>query len=241
MSAEEILSFIERFEGSFDMFHQVMQKHFNEIIQNLSLTWKKMKVEQKENSKLQGTIREQESELTELRTRSEELDRKIEDLNSKKEELTLETRELKSEELKITDSLNKPKLELENLSTKIDSINEKIIAKESENTNLTQKKIDNGNRENELKSTFAKRMDELEKQLVQLKQNNFFTSFLIAHSDEDIPEVDILAAIMQKGRCKLDDLKKQLDFPPIMAVRTIKQLALAGIINLDENTGTITF
>ena len=58
--------------------------------------------------------------------------------------------------------------------------------------------------------------------------------------DEEIHEVDIIATIMDKGEAKLDDLKKLLDVPPIMAVRTIKQLAVKGILNLDENSGRVT-
>ena len=60
------------------------------------------------------------------------------------------------------------------------------------------------------------------------------------HSDQDIHEVDILASIIELGTCKLDEVKKQLDIPPIMAVRTIKQLALKEIINLNEDTNEIT-
>jgi DNA-binding MarR family transcriptional regulator len=73
-----------------------------------------------------------------------------------------------------------------------------------------------------------------------LKRANFFTSFIIENSDEDLPEVDIISTIMSQGSCNLDELKKLLDIPPIMAVRTIKQLAVKGIINLDENTNIIT-
>ncbi|GAG97092.1 unnamed protein product, partial [marine sediment metagenome] len=46
--------------------------------------------------------------------------------------------------------------------------------------------------------------------------------------------------IMAQGSCNLNELKKLLSVPPIMAVRTIKQLAVKGIINLDENTNIIT-
>ena len=73
-----------------------------------------------------------------------------------------------------------------------------------------------------------------------MRQENFFTSYHIENSDEEIHEVDIIATIMEKGSAKLDDLKKLLDVPPIMAVRTIKQLAVKGILNLNENTNTVT-
>jgi hypothetical protein len=136
--------------------------------------------------------------------------------------------------------MNKPKLSLETLTSKLDSINEKINIKEKESTDLDQRKVDNENKEAEIQTSYEKKMENLDKKLNQLKLNNFFTSFLIEHSDEEIPEVDILSLIMLQGSCKLDDLKKQLDYPPIMSVRTIKQLTLAGIINLDESSGKIT-
>ena len=92
----------------------------------------------------------------------------------------------------------------------------------------------------EIKDSYQKKMDDLEKKINELRQENFFTSFLIENSDEEIHEVDILATIMDRGSVKLDALKKLLDVPPIMAVRTIKQMALKNILNLDESTGTVT-
>ncbi|MFX0041517.1 MAG: MarR family transcriptional regulator, partial [Candidatus Hodarchaeota archaeon] len=116
-----------------------------------------------------------------------------------------------------------------------------VSMKENEKMRLDQKKIDNENREAELKASYSEeKMNELDKKLKEIKRISFFTSFLIENSDEEIPEVDIIATIMQQGSCKLDDLKKILDVPPIMATRTIKQLAVKGIINLDENSGIVT-
>lgn len=65
-------------------------------------------------------------------------------------------------------------------------------------------------------------MEVLEKNLTQMKLENFFSSFLIDHSDVEIHEVDIITTIVEHGSAKLDDLKKLLDVPPIMAVRAIK-------------------
>ena len=44
----------------------------------------------------------------------------------------------------------------------------------------------------------------------------------------------------KSGQANLEELKKSLDIPPIMAVRTIKQLAVKGIIKLDEDSNVIT-
>lgn len=241
MSSKEILALIEQFEGAFDTYQQSLQKNNEEIIQHLSLTWKNMQSEQKEIEKLEDTIHKQNSEITGLKIKSEELDKKIIEKKAKRDELTTKITELNKDLETATDELKQPQFELENLVSKIDSLNEKITTKESEKTKLDQIKLDNEQRENELKTTFSKeKLEELDNKLSQLKSDNFFVSFLMEYSDEEIPEVEIVATIMQKGSCKLDDLKKKLDVPPIMAVRTIKQLAVKGIINLDETNNTVS-
>ncbi len=241
MNSKEILALIEQFEGAFDTYKKSLQKNNEEIIQHLSLTWKNMQSEQKEIKKLEDTIHQQNSETTELKIKSEELDKKILEQKAKREELSTKNTDLNKNLETATDELKKPQFELENLISKLDSLNEKITTKESEKTELDQITLDNERRENELKTTFSKeKLEELDNKLSQLKSNNFFVSFLMEYSDEEIPEVEIITTIMQKGSCKLDDLKKKLDIPPIMAVRTIKQLAVKGIINLDETNNTIS-
>ncbi|MBA7505173.1 hypothetical protein ES706_03836 [subsurface metagenome] len=241
MSSKEILALIEQFEGAFDTYQQSLQKNNEEIIQHLSLTWKNMQSEQTEIEKLEDTIHKQNSEITELKIKSEELDKKIIEKKEKRDELTTKITELNKDLETATDELKQPQFELANLVSKIDSLNEKITTKESEKIKLDQIKLDNEQRENELKTTFSKeKLEELDNKLSQLKSDNFFVSFLMKYSDEEIPEVEIVATIMQKGSCKLDDLKKKLDVPPIMAVRTIKQLAVKGIINLDETNNTVS-
>jgi chromosome segregation ATPase len=240
VSAKEILALIEQFETAFDTYQQLLKKNSEDIIQNLSTTWKHMKTMQAQNEKLKENIREQNSEITSLRTQAEELDKKLDELKTKKEELSSKITELTTTLESTTNDLKKPQFELETLTTKLDSVNEQINAKESEKTELDQKKVDNESKEADIRKSYANKMDELEKQIKQSKEENFFTAFLIEHSDENYPEVDILATIMEKGSGMLDDLKKQLDVPPIMAVRTIKQMAVKGIINLNEETNEVT-
>jgi chromosome segregation ATPase len=238
---KEILGLIEQFERAFDIFQQSHQNSSKEIVQNLSETWKKIKLEQTEIEKLENIINQHNIELTELRTKAEELEKKIEIPRTKKEELITKISELKTTLERTIGDTKKPKFELENLFSKLKAVNDKITTKEKEKMNLDQKKIENQNRESELKANFSQeKMNELEKRLSEIKQKNFFTSFLIEHSDEEIPEVAILASIMEKHTCKIDELKKILDVPPIMATRTIKQLAIKGILNFDENSGIIT-
>jgi len=240
MSSQEILSLIEQFETAFDTYWQILQKNNEEVLSQLRSTWRSMQAEQKENEILKEKISAQNSELTELRTKSEEMDTTIEGLKEKKEELNSKISELTTSLETTINDLKTPSFELDGLETKFIAVNEKINAKEAEKTSLDQKTVENENREMEIKNSYQKKMDEFEKQIDGLRKQNFFTSFLIENSDEEIHEVDIIATIMDKGSAKLDELKKLLDVPPIMAVRTIKQLAVKGILNLDESTGTLT-
>ncbi len=240
MSSQEILSLIEHFETAFDTYWQVLQKHNEEVLSQLRETWRYMQAEQKEGEGIKEKLATQNSELTELRTKSEELDRSIEGLKAKKDELNTKISELTTSLETTINDLKAPQFELDNLLSKLDGVNEKITAKDSEKTSLDQKTVENENREVELKDTYQKKMEILEGKINQMRQENFFTSFLIEHSDEEIIEVSIISTIMESGSAKLDDLKKLLDVPPIMAIRCIKQLAVKGILNLDENTNTVT-
>lgn len=240
-SLKDILGSIEQLEKYFDEYQQAFQKNSENIIQNLSSTWKLMKLEHDDLQKIENNIEIQKNELTGLKIKSDDLNKKIESLKSTKDESLSKVSELKGTLERINDDLKTPKVELENLLSKLNTINEKIASKELEKSQLDQKKIDNENRENQLKTTYSEqKMEDLNKKLTHLKRDNYFTSFLIENSKEEIPEVDIIATIMTQGSCNLDELKKLLDVPPIMAVRTIKQLAVKGIIKLDEDTNIIT-
>ena len=238
---KEVFELIETLEKSLDGYQQFFQKTHETLTQDLGTAWKRMKDEQKEIEDFEAVVRSQNSELTELKLKSDELDKKLDELQKIKSELTSKISELKSSLEKVDDELKAPQLELENLISKLNSLNQKITSKEDEKSAMDQKKLDYQNRENYLTTTYTQeKMADLDTKLSQLKRNNFFTSFLIENSEEKIPEVDIIATIMTQGSVNLDELKKLLDVPPIMAVRTIKQLAIAGIINLDEDSNIIT-
>ncbi|MFX0148824.1 MAG: hypothetical protein ACFE8E_13885 [Candidatus Hodarchaeota archaeon] len=238
---KDVFGLIETLEKSLDGYQQYFQKTHETLTLDLSTAWKRMKDEQKEIEDFEAVVRSQNSEITELKLKSDELDKKLDELQKTKSELTSKISELNSTLEKVNDDLKTPQLELENLMSKLNSLNQKITSKEDEKSTMDQDKLDYQNRENYLQTTFTEeKMADMNRKLSQLKRNNFFTSFLIENSEEEIPEVDILATIMTQGSVNLDELKKILDVPPIMAVRTIKQLAVAGIINLDENTNIIS-
>jgi chromosome segregation ATPase len=165
----------------------------------------------------------------------------VENLKSINEELMSKNTELNSTIERLSNEFTAPSMELEEILSKLKTLNQKITNLENENNDLEQKKLNNENQESKLRTLYTEdKMEELDQKLQILRRNNFFTSFLIENSDVEIPEVDIIATIMSQGSCDLDELKKLLDVPPIMAVRTIKQLAVKGIIKLDEDTNIVT-
>lgn len=238
---KDVLGLIEQLESTFDEYLQSFKKNTDEILNNIGNSWKNLKLEQEEIKKIDENIENQKSIITELKIKSEEIDKRVSGLKADKEELTSKINKLKNNLNRLQSDLEAPKMELDDITSKLESINEKTSPKESEKNALEQMKIDNENKESQLKTMYTEdKMYDLNNRLAQLKRNNFFTSFIMENSEEEIPEVDIIATIMTEGSCHLDELKKLLDVPPIMAVRTIKQLAVKGIINLDENTNIIT-
>ena len=238
---KDILGTVEKLEQYFVDYQKSLEKNNQNIILNLSLVWKNMQLEHEDIKKLEEKIEIQNNELTELKTKSDDLEKKMDVLKSSKNDLLAKSSELQKSLEQISDDLKGPKLELENLQSKLKIVNDKIVTKETDNNLLDQKKIDNENRERHLRTEYSEdKMKDLDLKLSHLKRNNYFTSFLIENSEETITEVDILATIMAQGSCNLNELKKLLSVPPIMAVRTIKQLAVKGILNLDEDTNIVS-
>ena len=239
MSAEEILAQIEQFETAFDTYNQKMQSGMKEFSEKLSSLWKNIKILKDENSALVETIKEQDAHLMTLRTDSESLDKKIQELKTTKDGLTSKSTELSTELERLTSKQKEPEFQLINLNSKLSEVNDRIKSREAEKTQLDQKKVENTQLEEQKKKEFEQKQVEIEKRIGKLKEQNFFTSFIIENSDQDIFEVDIIATILEKGKCNLNEMKKQLDLTPIMAVRTIKQLAVQGIVELNEDTNEI--
>ena len=240
MTAEEILAQIEQFETAFDTYNQKIQSNVKEFSEKLSSIWKNMKILKDENSSLVETIKDQDANLMTLRTDSESLDKKIKELKTSKDELTSKCAELSSELEQLTSKQKEPEFKLINFHSKLTKVNERIKNRESEKNNLEQKKLENIQLEQQKKDEFEQKLVEIEKRIDRIREQNFFTSFIIENSDQDIFEVDIIASIFEKGKCNMNEIKKQLDLTPIMAVRTIKQLAVQGIIEINEDTNEIS-
>ena len=88
---------------------------------------------------------------------------------------------------------------------------------------------------------WPKIIEELKDNARNFEKNNFFLLFLIDNSKGKIPEFEILEKVVEKEKYLLEDLKKNIDIPPILTVRIIKQLAAKNIIEFNEKTNEISF
>ena len=121
-------SFDER-SCAFDSFYQAFESNSKDILQGLSEIWKNVKVEQIEIEKIEEFTRQQNLELMELRTKADELDKKIEIPRAKKEDLISKITELKTTLEKAVNEKKTPQFELDNLKSKLNSVNEKVSMK----------------------------------------------------------------------------------------------------------------
>ena len=122
--------------------------------------------------------------------------------------------------------INKIKLDLDNTKIAITDYQQKIHTLE---TQLSQ---DIETKEQELTI--------LRRDFSQIQANNSILSFLLNESAEDIPEVDILAELMNKGRVSQDQLKQSLEeqISPVIITRTLGRMIEKGLIKYYDNDNT---
>lgn len=194
---------------------------------------------------LQNRIRELKSEIDTIKGSHEEIDNnlskskeELENIKSKLKilESNLSAKESEKEvlEQKKKDNEEKHRNALLTYSRKLDDFKIKI------NKNLEE--FDKVSLDNikEIKDQWSKKLIDLEKQFNDLKRDNFFTLFLIENYGENIPELEIISILAEKQNCNLDELKNQIDLPPILAIRTIKQMEVKAILKIDEESYTVS-
>ncbi|PWI49666.1 hypothetical protein CEE45_00625 [Candidatus Heimdallarchaeota archaeon B3_Heim] len=152
----------------------------------------------------------EEEQNREIRTR--EIDRELQtvQVNSETIKKEIENAKLDVDNTKI--SISDYGLKMQNLESKL---TQEIEQKKQENTLLTQ-------------------------EIRQIQDENGILSFLLEESAEDIPEVEILAELMRKGRITMDQLKKSLEgrTSPVIITRTIGRMMEKGLITFHETNDT---
>ena len=199
----------------------------------------------KKYEKYKYQIEEFEKKIKESKNILSDLDIKLNEVTNELEDFKLQVKNIvskisakKSEkevlEQKKEINENKKNQHFSDLSIKKEKLKEEYRRKSESFESESSDKIKN------LKSNWSKKLNDLNQQIEQFKTNNFFLLFLSENSEEKIPEMDIIINLLKKEQWNLDDLKNEIDLPPILAIRTIKQMAVKKIVNFDEENGVVS-
>ena len=63
--------------------------------------------------------------------------------------------------------------------------------------------------------------------------------FLLAEGSRDTPELEIIAALSETGQANLDEIKRKASVPAAIAVRSVRKLHDAGLIQFDETHNNV--
>jgi chromosome segregation ATPase len=196
----------------------------------------------KEKQAVDAQITEQEAKIAAYQ----------EDINNKanlKDELIKrqnnEVEEAQRKEIELEEKSNEKKIlggKLETTSKEIDKIKSEISQRREKIAHFVKT-----NQELELKfQTELNARDveikNLEEEIKGLEAENAVISYLLEESAEDIPEVDILAAIMKLGRTNKDQLKQELEgiISPVLITRTLGRMAEKNLLVYDESRDLIS-
>ncbi|MFX1495897.1 MAG: hypothetical protein ACFFBH_00075 [Promethearchaeota archaeon] len=207
---------------------QIQFEELNKNIQNLKRKTREVVLEienlEKIEHKLDNELVKSNKELQEYKT---ELMKVVSNISAKKSEKEVLEQKKKSNEDKYKEALMNHSKNFEDFKIE----NEKKI-KELESMSL--KKME------DLKNGWSNKVLEMESEFAEFKKNNFFTIFLIENLDKKIPEFEIILKLIESEFYNLDDLKSQLELPPILALRTIKQMQVKDLLKIDEEYNTVT-
>jgi chromosome segregation ATPase len=196
----------------------------------------------KEKEAVDVQITEQEAKIA---SHQEEITNQanLKDELVKKQKNTIE--ELQGKKIRLNE-INEEKKELTNAKEKITRETEKIKKEIAEKREYIASLI-KSNQELEMKlkteiDAKAAENKELFKYLETIKAKNAVISFLLEESAEDIPEVDILAAVMKLGRTTKEQLKVELEgrISPVMISRTLGRMAEKRLLNYNQQNDTIS-
>jgi chromosome segregation ATPase len=143
--------------------------------------------------------------------------------------------ELESEKNKVTEDLGAISAEISELKTTISQKRENIAGMIKKNQELELNL-------NTVLNTKEIEIKELNDKIETIKSENAVISYILEESAEDIPEVDILAAVMKLGKTNKNQLKKELEdtISPVLITRTLGRMIEKNLINYDESRDVIS-
>ncbi|MFX0183899.1 MAG: hypothetical protein ACFE95_12515 [Candidatus Hodarchaeota archaeon] len=196
----------------------------------------------KEKEAVDTQLTEQEAKIAanqeEIRNKvnlKEELIRRQTNFAEEAQQKEIGIEETHNEKKVLSEKLDTTRKEIEKIKNEISMRREKIAYFIKTNQDLELK----FQTELDTKDTENKKLEEVIK---KLEAENAVISYLLEESAEDIPEVDILAAVMKLGRTTKEQLKQELEgiISPVLITRTIGRMAEKDLLNIDESRDIIS-
>ncbi len=209
-------------------------------LQDLKSTQEYLETLIKEKEAVGSDITEQEAKMASLKDEIESNKNLIEKLKQRQAQVIDEEQ---NKEMRIRDHDR----ELQTVEANTGTIKKEIekIKLDVDNTKIAIS--DYGTKIQNIESRLSQEVEEKELKAIDLSQEikviqgeNGILSFLLEESAEDIPEVDILAELMRKGRITMDNLKASLEgrTSPVIITRTVGRMMEKGLISFHVTNET---
>lgn len=175
---------------------------------------------------LEKTRNELEQRISSLKSSTSEKTQQITTLTSQKNDLSSRKSSLLQELRQKQDEFQRLTQVISSIEDELAALQQQLAAVEARKEQMIQEK------EAQLK--------ELEDKLSKAKDENPIAHFLVYESDVELPAVELLAVILQNnGTLSVDDIKREVDLPPVVVTSQLKRMAQKGVIRLDETTGDV--
>jgi chromosome segregation ATPase len=186
----------------------------------------------------EAKIAANQEEISNKANLKEELVRRQSNFAEEAQQKEIGLEETHNEKKVLSEKLETTKKEIEKIKNEISMRREKIAYFVKTNQDLElkfQTELDTKDVENK----------KLEEVIKELEAENAVITYLLEESAEDIPEVDILAAVMKLGRTNKEQLKQELEgiISPVLITlitRTIGRMTEKNLLIIDESRDIVS-
>ncbi|MHA1917506.1 MAG: hypothetical protein ACTSUV_04250 [Candidatus Ranarchaeia archaeon] len=230
---------LKRFNENYNGLLSMIQNSINTSINEIKSMINQIPELTHSLTTLDKSITDIDAQVTKQRDEKEILERDISELKDKIRKGKDESAELLTEVL----NLNAIGSDFEN---QLEQVNRENVQATQEKEQLTEKvrnfrlKLEETekNQEAELqkkRDTVVAAMQSVER----IQNEEPILDFLLAEGSRDTPELEIIAALSETGQANLDEIKRKASVPAAIAVRSVRKLHDAGLIQFDETHNNV--
>ncbi|MHA2294922.1 MAG: hypothetical protein ACXAEU_10465 [Candidatus Hodarchaeales archaeon] len=231
---------LAKIRESFDAFLKESSLRIKDLEQGTKLVEEVFKGATSNITQRQDQVKQQEQEKEQLKNDIKSTDNNIRDLENYNAEMIRIVDKLSVTVEGQKESSTQEKNRVGELEGSIKNKQEEVVSLESDITDLKEE-INSIKLQGD--KTLADILDEistLDGAIKQLRKENAVLDFLIEESSVEIPEVDILTAVISaESSVSIDSIKRDLGVAPVTVNRTIQKLEAKGIITFSTVDSSI--